>query len=236
MTGVLLAEGVVELARDGKPFTRENLEASYVRRRRASWVESESRVAERARNGFQRGFIQGVIGMALAGFTGGKLAFSDKSAQSGRKLPSLDGFSRGRIPASDLQGIAKECETTGKPLHDALMNRAGWPEIPFDEQLLVTHQDALLLGGKVQAPAGFADHVAFRAPLLCETCAARVCIELCSGQALTPGPTGVPLFDREKCIHCGVCLWNCSQTDPNGPERGNIVFRAGAGGLHSAEN
>ena len=35
-------------------------------------------------------------------------------------------------------------------------------------------------------------------------------------------------FEREKCVHCGACLWNCAHT--------NIEFRAGAGGLHSAEN
>jgi electron-transferring-flavoprotein dehydrogenase len=42
--------------------------------------------------------------------------------------------------------------------------------------------------------------------------------------------------DREKCVHCGACLWNCSQANPENPERMNIAFRAGTGGLHSAEN
>jgi len=46
----------------------------------------------------------------------------------------------------------------------------------------------------------------------------------------------VPAFDREKCVHCGACLWNCSQPHPTNPERTNVDFRAGAGGLHSAEN
>jgi electron-transferring-flavoprotein dehydrogenase len=84
------------------------------------------------------------------------------------------------------------------------------------------------MGGKVQAPSGYADHVIFIDPAVCETCRAPVCIEICSGQALNRGSTGVPLFDREKCVFCGACLWNC-------PE-GNIEFRAGAGGLHSAQN
>jgi electron-transferring-flavoprotein dehydrogenase len=39
-----------------------------------------------------------------------------------------------------------------------------------------------------------------------------------------------------KCVHCGACLWNCSQATPENPDRMNIAFRAGAGGLHSAEN
>ena len=116
------------------------------------------------------------------------------------------------------------------------MDKAGWPAIPFDGQLLVSHQDALLMGGKVQAPGGYADHVVFLHPELCEKCGARICIEACSGQAITPGETGVPAFDREKCVHCGACLWNCSQANPENPERMNIAFRAGTGGLHSAEN
>jgi electron-transferring-flavoprotein dehydrogenase len=51
-----------------------------------------------------------------------------------------------------------------------------------------------------------------------------------------PGENGAPVFDREKCVHCGACLWNCSQADPKNPELTNVVFRAGTGGLHSAEN
>jgi electron-transferring-flavoprotein dehydrogenase len=78
--------------------------------------------------------------------------------------------------------------------------------------------------------------VAFLYPKLCETCGTKVCIELCSAQAITPGERGVPAFDREKCVHCGACLWNCAQPHPEAPERSVIGFRAGAGGLHSAEN
>ena len=117
------------------------------------------------------------------------------------------------------------------------MDRAGWPKIPYDGKLLVSHQDALLMGGKVQAPAGCADHVTFLHPHLCEQCATKVCIELCSGQAITPGEGGgVPQFDREKCVHCGACLWNCAKAREGDSERTNIDFGAGAGGLHSAEN
>ncbi len=48
------------------------------------------------------------------------------------------------------------------------MDRAGWPAVPLDGKLLVTQQDALLVGGKVQAPPGYADHVAFLRPELCK--------------------------------------------------------------------
>jgi len=231
-TGVLLAESVVELLVAAKPFTRENLEQTYVARRRTSWVEREGRIAGRARDGFHRGFVSGMVGMGLAGLTRGRIAVSGKP----KRMPALEDYYRGRIAAADLDRIRQECNASATPLHDALMDHAGWPAIPFDGQLLISHQDALLLGGKVQAPAGYADHVVFRDPHLCEACASKVCIELCSGEALTPGPAGVPLFDREKCVHCGVCLWNCARANPDEPEGGNIAFLAGAGGLHSAEN
>ena len=52
--------------------------------------------------------------------------------------------------------------------------------------------------------------------------------------AITLGPEGAPAFEREKCVHCGACLWNCPHS-PDG-ERSNIEFQAGAGGLHSGEN
>jgi dissimilatory sulfite reductase (desulfoviridin) alpha/beta subunit len=50
---------------------------------------------------------------------------------------------------------------------------------------------------------------------------------ICSGQAIAPGEGGVPVFDREKCVHCGACIWNCAQPLPDNPERTDIAFRAG---------
>jgi electron-transferring-flavoprotein dehydrogenase len=47
---------------------------------------------------------------------------------------------------------------------------------------------------------------------------------------------GVLNFDREKCVHCGACLWNCASASLENPERMAVAFRAGTGGLHSAEN
>lgn len=235
-TGALLAEAVAELLRSGQPFTRETLEQTYVRRRRASWLDAESRAAERARDGFGGGVLRGLVGMGLAGLTGGRLFLPGRSVPPHRRVPSLEAFYAGRIPAGELAQIRRACAAKGQSLHDALMDRCGWPPIPYDGRLLVSHQDALLLGGKVQAPAGYADHVAFLYPGLCERCGARLCMEVCSGQAITPGEGGVPAFDREKCVHCGACVWNCTQPHPEDPERGVIEFRAGAGGLHSAEN
>ena len=82
----------------------------------------------------------------------------------------------------------------GRPFHDALLSARGWPEIGFDGRLLVTHQDALLMGGKVQAAPGFADHVHFRDLTLCAECDDKTCVAMCSGQAITlerAGPAGI---------------------------------------------
>jgi electron-transferring-flavoprotein dehydrogenase len=235
-TGTQLAEAVLELLQAKKPFTKENLEATYVRRRRASWVDREAAAAEKSRNGFQRGVVTGMVGMALAGLSGGRLALPGASRRSWERVPSLDEYYSGRIPAGEVRDIVRDCYARGLPAHAALMERAGWPKIPYDGQLLVSHQDALLLGGKVQAPAGYADHVVFGFPAVCRECGAKLCVEACSGQAITPGENGVPNFDREKCVHCGACLWNCAKPSPENPERMAADFRAGAGGLHSAEN
>jgi electron-transferring-flavoprotein dehydrogenase len=221
---------------EGKPFTRENLERVYVRRRRESWVEAEARVAERARDGFHRGVVTGLLGMALAGMTGGRLAVPGTSGGARAGVPTVEEYYRGRIPAEEIARLRKECMARGTALHDALMERCAWPPIPYDGKLLVSHQDALLLGGKVQAPPGYADHVVFLYPHLCETCGTQICVEVCSGQAITPGEQGIPAFDREKCVHCGACLWSCGQPHPEDPARSNIELRAGTGGLHSAEN
>ncbi|OFZ82748.1 MAG: 4Fe-4S ferredoxin [Bdellovibrionales bacterium RIFOXYD1_FULL_55_31] len=236
-TGAQLAEGVLDLLREGKPFTKETLHEAYVARRRKSWVEKEAAVAEKARDGFHQGFSCGLLGMGLTGLTKGLLNIPGVAKRPHEKFPSLEEHYGTKLSAAELEGIRKRAAAESIPLHDLLMNQAGWPEIPYDGTLLVSHQDALLMGGKVQAAPGYADHVVFTHPEICETCIEKTCISICSGQAIMPGEaSGVPRFDREKCVHCGACLWNCSKPGRENPEFGNLEFRAGAGGLHSSEN
>jgi electron-transferring-flavoprotein dehydrogenase len=230
-TGTQLGEAVLELLRAGKPFTQENLATTYEARRRASWVERGADEAKNARNGFQNGLVKGMIGMALAGLTGGKLSLGGHIPPAHKQIRPFSSRSPESLKLKDAAALAL---ADGRSLHDALLTARGWPEIPFDGRLLVTQQDALLMGGKVQAMPGFADHVVFRDAALCVHCVEKTCIAMCSGQALTQTAGGVPAFEREKCVHCGACLWNCAQS-PDG-EHSNIAFRAGAGGLHSAEN
>jgi electron-transferring-flavoprotein dehydrogenase len=226
-TGVQLGTSVIELLRARKPFTQQNLAATYETRRRASAVERGALEAQNARNGFHGGMVRGMIGMAMAGLTGGRLSLRAHIPPAYRQIARIAADAR-------VKDAAALAVADGRPLQDALMSARGWPEIPFDGRLLVSQQDALLMGGKVQAMPGFADHVVFRDANLCVYCGEKTCIAMCSGQAITLGGDGLPAFEREKCVHCGACLWNCAQS-PDG-ERSNIEFRAGAGGLHSAEN
>ncbi|MCX8108867.1 MAG: 4Fe-4S ferredoxin [Verrucomicrobiae bacterium] len=235
-TGVMLAEAVVELLEKKLPFDRTNLENAYVKRRRASWVEREAVVATHARDGFRRGFIRGLLGMAMAGLSNGRFCIKSVPVTPSDTVLSLEDYCRGRIPGAELSRIRERCRSECRPLHDLVMERLGWPPIQLDGQLLVSHQDALLIGGKVHAPSGYANHVVFLDPGVCRKCDKQVCIEMCSGQAIAPGPDGGPVFDREKCVHCGACLWNCVGHVHGRPDKTNIEFRAGPGGLHSGEN
>lgn len=229
-TGVQLGEAVLELLRGGLSFTQENLANTYEKCRRASWVERGASEAADARSGFHAGFIRGMIGMALAGLTAGRLALKTSVPPAHRQIHTFTAEERSGETLEKAATFTRE----RLPLHDAMLTARGWPEIPFDGRLLVTQQDALLMGGKVQAMPGFADHVCFRNRELCAACFEKTCIAMCSGQAIALGPDGLPAFEREKCVHCGACLWNCAQS-PDGVH-GNIEFSAGSGGLHSAEN
>jgi electron-transferring-flavoprotein dehydrogenase len=232
-SGVQLAEGVLELLRAGKPFTRENLAQAYEARRRASWLEREARIAEKSRDGFQRGVVTGLIGMAVTAFTKGQVSLGGHPSKPCERIVSPEQFYRGKLKPTQIESIQHQCNVGGTSLHDSLMTACGWPAIAHDGSLLVSHQDVLLMGGKVQAPAGYADHVRFRDLEVCGQCGTKLCVEMCSGQAITRSLEGPPNFDREKCVFCGACMWNCPESVEGRP---NLQFRAGAGGLHSAEN
>jgi electron-transferring-flavoprotein dehydrogenase len=231
-TGVQLAEAVVALAKEGKSFTRETL-AEYEKRRRSSWVEKEARVAEKARDGFHAGVATGFAGMMLAAFSNGRFSLGKAPRTPNQNLQSVGDFYRVKLRAADLAAAQADFEGNGGSLHDALMDQCGWPRIEHDGMLLVSHQDVLLMGGKVQAPAGFADHVSFQDMEVCRRCGTKLCVEMCSAQAITRNTEAAPAFDREKCVYCGACAWNCAEFVRGKP---NLQFRAGAGGLHSAEN
>jgi electron-transferring-flavoprotein dehydrogenase len=175
--------------------------------------------------------------MGISGITGGRINLGSEPKRTSERMPSFEQYYQGKLSSAEIEALKTEAEAKGESLHDRFMDKVGWPAVEFDNELLISHQDALLKGGKVQAAGGYADHVAFVYPNLCESCGTQICVELCSGQAISKSEGGgVPDFDREKCVHCGACLWSCARAHEEDPERGNIEFRAGAGGLHSAEN
>ncbi len=231
-TGVQLGEAVIELLRAGKPFTQENLAATYEARRRASWVERGAREARNARNGFHLGFIRGLAGMALAGLSGGQLSLKAHIPSGAQADSPARNVRDGRPQAEAGRGAghrrrppaARRADDGARLARDSTSTAGCWSRTRM----------RCSLGGKVQAMPGFADHVVFLDKRRCISCEEKTCIAMCSGQAITLGPEGTPAFEREKCVHCGACLWNCAHS-PDG-EHGNIEFQAGSGGLHSAEN
>ena len=235
-TGVLLAESVLEILDKNGDFTKENLENTYIVKRNNSWLAADALIAKNSRNGFSSGFIKGLFGMALSGYSGGKIYFQRAHSASHANVAKLDEYFAGKLTKSELETIINNNYSKGIPAHGELMERIGWPEIKFDNQIFISHQDALIIGGKVQAPAGYKAHVQFIDKAICQRCTEKTCIEICSGQAIMPGPDGVPVFEREKCVHCGACFWNCTRSNPIGLDGTNIEFSAGPGGLHSSEN
>ena len=220
------------LTEQKRAFTRENLEATYVRRRRESWVDDESKIAADSRNGFQKGVVTGMIGMAVAGMTGGRFALRSRPVPSA--LPSLEEAYGSRIPPAELKQMREECAAQGRfaarPHHGPLRLAAdsdGW-------QAVHLAPGRAAHGRRRAGAAGLCEPCDAFASEICRACDTKLCVEMCSGQAITRSDNedGVPAFDREKCVYCGACLWNC-QADA---AKGNIEFKAGAGGLHSTLN
>ncbi|MBP5321850.1 MAG: 4Fe-4S ferredoxin [Kiritimatiellae bacterium] len=236
-SGVILAESVIDMLKRGVPFTKGALEGSYVRRRREDGQNKELERAKYARDGFQKSFMLGMMGTGMAGITKGVCHLNVKTVPPSQKIKPMESLISEKMLRTKIHQLVDAGVREKKTIHDAVMAVEGWPEIPYDGTLLMSQQDALFKGGKVQAAGGFADHVTVEDPALCAACKTHTCVEICSAQALTPGEDGgVPAFDREKCVHCGACIWSCSQASATNADRSNIIFSAGSGGLHSNEN
>ena len=136
-TGTQLAEAVLELLKAKKPFTQKNLEETYVKRRRASWLEPEAVAAEKSRDGFQKGVVRGMLGMALAGLTNGRFSLAGDPAPPWKRIPSIEEYYRDRIAPWDIARLREKCKAKSTSLHSALMEQVGWPAIPYDGKLLV---------------------------------------------------------------------------------------------------
>ena len=87
-TGVQLAEAVLELLRAGKAFTNRISPTPTWRGGATAGSRRAAREAENARNGFHGGIVRGLIGMALAGLTGGKLLSNRSSSPPTGRSPA----------------------------------------------------------------------------------------------------------------------------------------------------
>ena len=224
---------VIELVKPDKPFTRENLAPYDLAARRASWVEQEGRVAEKARDGFHRGVVTGLIGMALAGMTGGKRWLGGE--------PELLPDRRRVLPRPHPR-----CRAPGHPSTSVAARGIAAPRRLDGPLRLARDRLRRRVAGvapgrapaRRQSPgaAGIRRPRALRLPRFLRALRR----EDVHRNVFRPGahsrPAGVPQFDRDKCVHCGACVWNCTVTLEDDPTRGNIEFKAGAGGLHSGEN
>ena len=184
------------------------------------------------------------MGMALAGFTKGKLNMpgDHRRTQRARALSIEEVlFAPCSTPTAEIEAIREECaDASGESLHDALMDRMRLARHRIRRsQLLVSHQDALLMGGKVQAAPGYADHVVFADPGRVPPAArSRICVEMCSGQAIATNPEGrrPPVRQGESACTAARASGTAPSRTPPSPAGTNVEFKVGAGGLHSVEN
>ena len=175
--------------------------------------------------------------MALTGFTGGRLALAGEPQLHARRSRSSTAAASPR--RRDRAHPSRSATRRASALHDALMDRCGWPPIPYDGQLLVSHQDALLMGGKVQAPAGLRRPRAASSTRTSASAAAtrKLCIEICSGAGHHARRTRRARRSTARSASTAAPACGTAQRRSTTTRRArNIAFRAGAGGLHSAEN
>ncbi len=116
VTGTLLAEAVIELFKAKRPFTKANLEDTYVKRRRASWIEREALIAEKSRDGFQRGVVRGMVGMALAGLTSGRFSLDGDPVPPWKRIPTIEAYYSGRVVTGGDRSIARGDPRQGRVL------------------------------------------------------------------------------------------------------------------------
>ena len=96
----------------------------------ASWVESEGRVAEKARDGFQRGVVTGLVGMALAGLTKGKVALGEEPPHPADAIGTVEGFYAAGSPPRRSPGSARSARRRASRCTTRSWTRAGWPADP----------------------------------------------------------------------------------------------------------
>jgi len=71
---------------------------------------------EKSRDGFQRGVVTGLIGMALAAFSNGRFSLGSPPAKPGERLVSPADFYRGKLTPQEITAVQQECDVRVPPL------------------------------------------------------------------------------------------------------------------------
>ncbi len=221
--------------RGPKPFTREvNLEATYVAAAGKAGWSGKAGLPNGPATGSRKEPYAGWLGWRWQGFRAAAWPGRESRGQPGNvwarwRSSSADRISGGRDPS-----LREECARLSKPLHDALMERCGWPANRIRRAVDRDPAGRSVAGGQgagaggLRRPRGFPisrtlrnlRYADLRRGLLGRSDSSR------RRQA-------VRRSTAKSASTAGRALWNCSRETPQG---GNIAFRAGAGGLHSSEN
>ena len=230
-TGTQLADAVIELLRAGKPSPRR-ISAPPTRRgaAQAGW-SARREEAKNARNGFHHGLVPGMIGMALAGLTHGKLSLRGTIPSAHEQIRPFSPDDVAGVDPRKPSGWRRRAHRRTSAARCA-DDRARLAGDRFDGRLLVTQQDALLMGGKVQAMPGFADHVVFRDPKFAPSARRRPASPCARAGHYAGREGGSPSSARSACTAARAC-----GTAPNASASTPISISAPApADLHSAEN
>ena len=223
-TGSQLAEAVLELLQRGQAVhARRTWRATYVARRRASWVEAGR---PHRRKGARR--LPPRRGHRPDGHGAGRLHRRQAlaSAASRSRCPSSQEYYRGKIPAAELDRIVEDCRSARRLV----------PRRPDGALRLARHSLRRPTAG--HAPGRAADRrqsagarraspttCASMYPDFCERCASKLCIEMCSGQAITPGPGRRPRVRPREVRALRRLPVELRRTQfEDDPPRGNITF------------
>ena len=141
------------------------------------------------------------------------------AAPPGDEIGTLEDFYAGKIPAEEIALLRTQCAEKGVPLHDALMDRVGWPQVVLDGEMLVSIRMHCSWAARCRrrpgTPITWCSSTRQSVPDLPE---AGVRGGLLGGGAASRRGRR-PDFDREKCVHCGACLWSCPTRLPGSRSR-----------------
>ena len=157
-------------------------------RRRASWVEAEGRVGREGPRRLPPRRLPGLLGMALAGLTerpARHLAGEPRAASR----PSRSTIA-GRIPAEEIDAHPEECHARGVSCHDALMDRVRLAGDSLRRPVARLPPGRAADGRQGAGAARLSPTTCSSSiPISASAAARKLCIEMCSGQAITPGET-----------------------------------------------